>query len=449
LTSLSFSETWSWDEEEEQRDFEGLLDRRIHISSVTAGANAGTNNTGKGGGSSSSSSTHHSKGMFMEKWLSLFAKSLTLLVRSTNSSSLGGETGGDDFVKMPSTSPSESRRKNEKNADTSLVKKKRKKSSVTKKPEERGLSSYLSNFFFNPDKSNSIGNVAEEDSDNDQENYTDDDDASAHLTNNDMFSPATTTKKTGLLGGFSCGMSLCLGMDDYDERIYCGTSSGQTSNSVFPLNPHASHQMARDIQRIHDVLGEPLRLVLDLKSRRVPPRVWSRLIDNLRSRGLIIEGIGSFDVDELRVIGKGCSYPLTPILFFHSVGDLQRACHANEVKKGDTVYFNGGSLMWKRSGIMEAAECGGCCGIVKMNDVDDENDIRVNAYERTSSTAIAATTSARTLSAKGDYSFQPYAYPRSALSDWERVQCKSTIEDYRRHFDLKIGVYVQEFSISA
>jgi hypothetical protein len=78
-----------------------------------------------------------------------------------------------------------------------------------------------------------------------------------------------------------------------------------------------------------------------------------------------------------------------------------------------------------------------------MNDVDDENDIRVNAYERTSSTAIAATTSARTLNAKGDYSFQPYAYPRSALSDWERVQCKSTIEDYRRHFDLKIGVYVQ------
>jgi hypothetical protein len=71
--------------------------------------------------------------------------------------------------------------------------------------------------------------------------------------------------------------------------------------------------------------------VLDLKSRRVPPKVWSRLIDSMRSRGLVVEGIGSFDMDELRVIAKSCSCPLTPILFFHSVGDLQRACHANEV----------------------------------------------------------------------------------------------------------------------
>jgi len=37
-------------------------------------------------------------------------------------------------------------------------------------------------------------------------------------------------------------------------------------------------------------------------------------------------------VDELRVVGKGCSYPLCPMLFFHSVGDSQRACHANEVR---------------------------------------------------------------------------------------------------------------------
>mmetsp|Transcript_35394 Transcript_35394/g.72324 ORF Transcript_35394/g.72324 Transcript_35394/m.72324 type:complete len:619 (-) Transcript_35394:770-2626(-) len=448
-TSLSFSETLSWDEDEEQRDFEALLDRRIHSSSVGGATGGGAANTGKGG--SSSSGTHNSKGMFMEKWLSLFAKSLSLLVRSTNSSSSGGDTdGGDgsnDIVKMSSSSSSVSLKK-KKNANAQLVKKKKKKC-VAKKPEEQGFTCYLSSLFFGPGKSSTVDEDDDSDNDKENDNNDDDDDNSAHLTNNDMFSPATTTPKGGILDAFGCGMSLCLGMDDDEGRFNCGTSTGQTSNSVFPLNPHASHQMARDIQRIHDVLGEPLRLVLDLKSRRVPPRVWSRLIDNLRSRGLLIEGIGSFDMDELRVIGKGCSYPLTPILFFHSVGDLQRACHANEVKKGDTVYFNGGSLMWKRSSIMEAAECGGCCGQIK--DVDDESDITHsnNSYGRTSSTATAATTSARTLNANGDYSFQPYAYPRSALSDWERVQCKSTIEDYRRHFDLKIGVYVQEFSISA
>jgi len=434
------------------------LDRRIHSSSAagTSGrGSGGAANTGsKSGGSSSSSGTHHSKGMFMEKWLSLFAKSLSLLVRSTNSSSSGGDAVGGDgngIVKSSSSSSFVPLEKKKKDAEAQLAKIKKKKKSVTKKPEDRGLTCYLSSLFFGSDKSSTVDSDddKEEDSDNDKENDNndDDDDNSAHLTNNDMFSPAIKIPQSGILGGLGCGMSLCLGMDDDEVRFTCGASTSQTSNSVFPLNPHASHQMARDIQRIHDVLGEPLRLVLDLKSRRVPPRVWSRLIDNLRSRGLLIEGIGSFDMDELRVIGKGCSYPLTPILFFHSVGDLQRACHANEVKKGDTVYFNGGSLMWKRSSIMEAAECGGC--FVQVN-VDDESDIHTNnGYERTSSTATTATSGARTLNAKGGYSFQPYAYPRSALSDWERVQCKSTIEDYRRHFDLKIGVYVQEFSISA
>ena len=138
-------------------------------------------------------------------------------------------------------------------------------------------------------------------------------------------------------------------------------------------------------------------------------------------------------MDELRVIGKGCSYPLTPLLFFHSVGDLQRACHANEVKNGDTVYFNGGSLMWKRSSIMEAAERG-CCGTV---DTGQENDITATGDGM-----------ARSPRSGGNYSFQPYAFPRSALSDWERAKVKATIEDYRRHFNLKIGVYVQGENLS-
>jgi len=252
------------------------------------------------------------------------------------------------------------------------------------------------------------------------------DDDSELLTNNDMFSPTTPTTSTF---GNLCGMSLCLGMDS--------SNSIGGGSSTFPLNPHASHKMAQDIERISTILNEPLRLVLDLKSRRVPPRVWSRLIDSMRTRGLIIEGIGSFDMDELRVIRKGCSYPLTPILFFHSVGDLQRACHANEVKNGDTVYFNGGSLMWKRSSIMEAAERG-CCGTIETDDDVIAAGVGGDGMIRTPR-----------VGGGGNYSFQPYAYPRKALSDWERVKCKATIEDYRRHFNLNIGVYVQEFSISA
>jgi len=112
-----------------------------------------------------------------------------------------------------------------------------------------------------------------------------------------------------------CGLFLCLGMND-------------------PASENADHDvstLAESAELIKKLLGERLRLVLDMKSRRVPAKVWGRLIDNLRSRGLIIDGIGSFDIDELRQIKSSTSTPVTSISFFHSAGDLQRACHANEV----------------------------------------------------------------------------------------------------------------------
>ena len=87
------------------------------------------------------------------------------------------------------------------------------------------------------------------------------------------------------------GLSLCFGLDD--------TAPLRGTQSTFPSNPHASHKMARDIERISAVLGGSLRLFLDLNSRRVPPRVWSALIDSFLTRGLIIDGIGIFDMDEL------------------------------------------------------------------------------------------------------------------------------------------------------
>lgn len=116
-----------------------------------------------------------------------------------------------------------------------------------------------------------------------------------------------------------------------------------------------------------------------------------------------------------------------------------------QVKNGDTVYFNGGSLMWKRSSIMEAAERG-CCGAIDTNDYDTGS---VADDTGMSPLAFSGAGGGGTRCGNGNYSFQPYAYPRSALSDWELVMCKATVEDYQRHFNLKIGVYVQEFSISA
>lgn len=363
------------DEEEEQRDFESLIqgpsDRKQSKSKLG------------------------SRGMFMENWLSIFAKTLSLL----------------------------DERENVDDQDRSVCSGSVKRIEVNSRPadigQSRGLSGFLDRLFLRRDTSEqgrdpiiapSQCAFSPIDENNSQANE------SEQLSKSDMFLPATPTSS---LGNF-CGVSLCLGSAD-----------ANASKTVFPMNPHASHKIAKDIERIQDAIGEPLRLVLDLKSRRVPPRVWSRLIDNLRSRGLLVDGIGSFDVDELRSIAKGCSYRLTPILFFHSVGDLQRSCHANEVKQGDTVYFNAGSLMWKRATIAEVAQ-NGCCGTSDMTVDEDDEDSPVS----------------RKVS-KTKYCFQPYAYPRSSLSDWEKERCKATIEDYKCHFNLKIGVYVQEFSVSA
>lgn len=233
-----------------------------------------------------------------------------------------------------------------------------------------------------------------------------------------------------------CGLFLCLGVEDPNSKRV----------------DHAHSSMCDDVRTIRSVLGEDLRLVLDLKSRRVPPRVWGRLIDNLRSRGLVVEGIGSFDVDELREIGRACSCPVQQCIFFHSIGDLQRACHANEVNYGDTVYFNAGSLIWKRPSILETAG-EGCCGTSAVN-FDDKCATTTVPSASSSSSGMdnsnhrrEPSSDIRVESSVCSYSFQPYAYPRNMLPDAERARCRATIEDYQRHFNLKIGVYVQEFSV--
>jgi hypothetical protein len=45
----------------------------------------------------------------------------------------------------------------------------------------------------------------------------------------------------------------------------------------------------------------------------------------------VVEGLGSFDIDELRSIKELCASNVTEVRFFHSAGDLQKACHAEEV----------------------------------------------------------------------------------------------------------------------
>jgi len=207
-----------------------------------------------------------------------------------------------------------------------------------------------------------------------------------------------------------CGVFLCLGYDD--------------PNSAKAHNTKTC--MAQNTAEIARLLGSPLRVVLDLKSRRIPPRVWGRLVTTLHSRGLHVDGLGSFDVDELRDIGNFVSPLVSQIIFFHSAGDLQRAIHANEVKHGDTVYFNAGSLIWNKP--KSIASKLSCCHAADLESAIDVSDMVMY---------------------KQQPFFHPCAYPHKESKDrFTDMDCKSTLEDYQKKLNLNIGCYVQEFSIS-
>ena len=202
-----------------------------------------------------------------------------------------------------------------------------------------------------------------------------------------------------------CGLFLCMGLEDPNSK----------------KADHASNTMAANLKDIQTILGCPLKVVLDLKSRRVPPSVWGRLLDNLRSRGLHVVGIGSFDLKELRAISDACCTPITPMIFFHSAGDLQRASHAGELKQGDHVYFNAGSLLWQKPSFAEVTDMGmGCC---RASD---------NEYGEASARFVV----------------HPFAHPKTSVDMLPADLTTSTIEDYKRHFGIHVGAYIQEFSIS-
>lgn len=173
----------------------------------------------------------------------------------------------------------------------------------------------------------------------------------------------------------------------------------------------------------------PLGLVLDIKSRHVPKRVWALIIDALRQSGARVEGIASFFVEEIRDISQLCSAPVNEIIFFHSAGDMQSACHDALINPGDQVFFNAGSLFWNSL----------------LNDGDSSPLCASFDVEK----------------AKLQYKFQSYARVRRRDGDRATSDAEdhldhlptflniggSTIQEYKEKYNLSIGLYVQEFAI--
>ena len=98
--------------------------------------------------------------------------------------------------------------------------------------------------------------------------------------------------------------------------------------------------------------GRRFSVVLDIKSLRTTPAFLSGFVAEMNRRGLHVSGVGSFLRAELEGVSR---QPQTvsgellegprEIQFFHYAGDLQFACDGEQIVYGQSVMFNGASLL--------------------------------------------------------------------------------------------------------
>lgn len=157
--------------------------------------------------------------------------------------------------------------------------------------------------------------------------------------------------------------------------------------------------------------ARPIGLVLDMKSRHVPKRIWSIVVNVLNSAEAWVEAVASFTIDEIRDISRLCSRSTLEIIFCHSAGDMQKGCHDGAILPGDNVFINGGSLLWEPP-VMTA-------DYVKNVVFGDFDPIR----------------------AMSQYRLLPFT---STSAD---DAADNTLKAYKERLNLKLGLYVQEFGI--
>lgn len=110
-------------------------------------------------------------------------------------------------------------------------------------------------------------------------------------------------------------------------------------------------QQAIDIFR--SITGRPqFSVVLEIKSLRSTPDLMQKLICGLNEQGIHVSAACSFYREEIiglvnmqqHINGKIFDGP-REVQFFHFAGDLQKACDDGNIEAGQSVLFNGASLL--------------------------------------------------------------------------------------------------------
>ena len=111
--------------------------------------------------------------------------------------------------------------------------------------------------------------------------------------------------------------------------------------------------VARVVDEYRRVTGRPyLSIIIDIKSRASTPAFLTALVQHLNGFGVHVAAIGSFDIREIdgvadtpQRLGEIELAGPREVLFFHYAGDLQVACKEGRLSQGQSVMFNGGSLL--------------------------------------------------------------------------------------------------------
>lgn len=110
----------------------------------------------------------------------------------------------------------------------------------------------------------------------------------------------------------------------------------------------------RRVVEVHAaVTGKPcVSVIVEIKSLRSTPEFLSELVRMLNAQGVHVAAVASFLREEVEGVSAtiqnidGTPYPAPrEIQFFHFAGDLQEACDEGRVAGGQSVLFNGASLI--------------------------------------------------------------------------------------------------------
>lgn len=226
---------------------------------------------------------------------------------------------------------------------------------------------------------------------------------------------------------------------------------------------------------------QPIGILLDLKSRHVPKRVLSLIVQSLQAAGIRVVGIASFEISEIRgvcsndyynaygIIANPNANPTKEILMVHSAGDLQAACDEGLLQPGDYVFFNGGSLILDsaRSSTMKSLlgfffdMC--VCGYYTTFDpcvIEDGYRIQSYGYACNGMDSAGCFNNAPYNNILGmnedkdektsDLQTKDHdddSIIMTSSDDTNMSAVMRSLADYKRHYGFSMGIYLQEFSI--